>query len=136
MDLTSFKDQHVQILKGINQLRQLARQGIAENAAAIATGVVELSSIIKVHLAVEDRLLYPSVQRLDNPALAAMGQAYQTEMKDIAAAYAQFSRRWNTPTQIQRSPEGFRADANTVLKTIHARMQRENTHFYPAIETA
>jgi hypothetical protein len=33
-------------------------------------------------------------------------------------------------------PEGFRADANHVLKLLHERMQKEKSDFYPAIEAA
>ena len=136
MDIDSFKAQHEKILEGIAALRNYAKAGIAENAELIAGQVVALSSIIKVHLAIEDRVLYPSLQKNAHAELAAMGRAYQDEMKNIAQAYTAFSRRWNTPTQVAREAEGFRHDANTVLKMVYQRMQRENTEFYPAIEAA
>jgi len=45
-----------------------------------------------------------------------------------------FARRWNTSATVAQNPEGFRQDANQVLKVLHNRMQKENTEFYPAIE--
>ena len=74
MDLSSFKDQHTQILAGIAALRNYAHAGISQNAERIARQVVELSSIIKMHLAVEDKVLYPSLQRSGNAQLARLGQ--------------------------------------------------------------
>jgi len=37
---------------------------------------------------------------------------------------------------MRSDPQGFRNDANTVLKRIYERMQRENREFYPRIEEA
>ena len=134
MDIDRFKLQHVEILGSIARLREHARAGIVDNAADIAALVVSMSSVVKVHLAVEDRMLYPAVQKQADPALAEMGRAYQEEMREIAAAYIDFSRRWNTAAQVAREPEQFRAQANTVLKAVYQRMQKENREFYPAIE--
>jgi hypothetical protein len=51
-----------------------------------------------------------------------------------AEAYDAFVRRWNTAQRLRADTEGFRADANDVLRRLHARMQRENREFYPRIE--
>ena len=134
MDLSSFKDQHTQILAGIATLRNYAHAGISQNAERIARQVVELSSIIKMHLAVEDKVLYPSLQRSGNAQLARLGQTYQDDMESLAASYMGFSRRWNTAQAVAQQPELFRTDANTVLRQLHARMRQENTDFYPAVE--
>jgi len=65
---------------------------------------------------------------------ACAGQIYQDEMKTIAAAYEKFARRWNTAPNLAADPEGFRADANNVLKLLYSRIRREDSNFYPAIE--
>lgn len=134
MDIDRFKQQHLEILGSIATLRRHAHAGIVEHAAEIAALIIAMSSVIKVHLAVEDRMLYPAVQKSPDPALASMGRAYQEEMQAIASAYIDFSRRWNTAAQVARAPEQFRSEANTVLKAVHQRMQKENREFYPAIE--
>jgi len=35
---------------------------------------------------------------------------------------------------VRRDEQGFRDDANRVLRMVHERMQRENRDFYPRIE--
>lgn len=134
MDIDRFKHQHVEILQGIAELRRLAHAGIETNASAIAAKVNALSTLVKLHLAIEDRILYPAVQNAGDPRLAEMGKAYQDDMKGIAGHYINFARRWSQARQVATEPEAFRNDANTVLKMVHQRMQRENTEFYPAIE--
>src|SRR5690606_27868409 len=103
---------------------------------AIAARVAALSSVVKLHLAIEDRILYPAVQNTGNARLADMGRDYQDDMKGIASQYIAFSRRWSQADAVAAQPEAFREDANTILKTVYQRMQRENTEFYPAIEAA
>jgi iron-sulfur cluster repair protein YtfE (RIC family) len=134
MNIDKFKNQHVDIIECIAALRKSAKEGISSNAAEIARLIVSMSSTIKLHLAVEDQVLYPALRSGSNATLATMGKKFQEEMDAIAAAYMVFAGRWNHATKVANDPEGFRSDANTVLKILHARMQQENTVFYPAIE--
>jgi hypothetical protein len=134
MDLLKFKEQHVEILAGIDRLRKLAHAGAETNAAAIASGVVALSSTVRLHLAIEDRVLYPTIEASADPALTRMSRIYQGEMQGIAASFMAFVSRWNTPQHVQADPAGFREEANVILKHVFERMQRENREFYPAIE--
>jgi iron-sulfur cluster repair protein YtfE (RIC family) len=134
MYLDKFKHQHVSILDSIAALRGLARAGVARNATEIARLIVAMSSTIKLHLAVEDRALYPALQRGSDAELARMGLQYQQEMGAIARAYEAFARRWNLPESVRRDEQGFRDDANEVLRLVYERMQRENHDFYPRIE--
>lgn len=134
MKIERFKQQHRDILEGIDRLRTLSRAGVAGNAAEIAQGITSLSQLITLHLAIEDRILYPMLQASDNAALAEMGREYQADMSNIATPFIAFARRWNKTVALHDDPEGFRNDANTVLKRIYERMRREDTEFYPAIE--
>ena len=134
MNIDKLKHQHRDILRGIAALRSLAHAGVEANAAAIAQGIVAMSGTIKLHLAVEDQVLYPALQRGGNEGLARMGRQYQGEMASIASDYERFARRWNTANSVRRDAQGFRADANAALRRVHERMQREDHDFYPRIE--
>lgn len=134
MDIDRFKRQHVEILDRIDTLRQLSKAGIEANASAIARHVHDLGTVVKLHLAIEDRILYPAVRRADDTEVASMAEDYQEEMKGIANRYIRFTTQWSDPARVASNPEGFRGDANTVLKSVYQRMQRENREFYPAIE--
>lgn len=134
MQIDKLKHQHADILARLAALRQLTHAGVAPNAPAIAAGIVGMSAVIKLHLAVEDQALYPALQRSHDADMAHMGQLYQDEMAQLAEAYDGFVRRWNTAQRLRADTEGFRADANDVLRRLHARMQRENRDFYPRIE--
>jgi iron-sulfur cluster repair protein YtfE (RIC family) len=134
MDIDKFKQQHVEIIGSVAALRKLAKEGVIENATKISKLIISMSSIIKLHLAVEDTILYPALQNRNNAAVARKGKKFQDEMTVIAATYMGFARSWNNASKVSANPEGFRSDANIVLKILHERMHKENTVFYPAIE--
>ena len=136
MNIDKFKHQHIDILSGIARLRQLSHAGVADNAEAIAAGIVRVSGIIKLHLAVEDRSLYPALEASGDAELAAMSRQYRGEMQGIADAYMRFAGNWNTARAVALAPDAFRAEANVVLRQVYERIQREDRHFYPAIDAA
>ena len=135
MNIDKFKQQHLAILAVIDDLRQLARGGVAAQAQAIAGQIVAMSGLIKLHLAVEQRYLYPAAQASGVATVARMGRAYENEMHGIAGAYLEFAGRWNTPVRLEAEPDAFRSEANSVLHALYQRMRREDSELYPAIET-
>ncbi|AVO43113.1 hemerythrin domain-containing protein [Simplicispira suum] len=134
MNIDKFKDQHVQILQKLSILRELTHGGVIQNATQIARSIMDMSSTIKLHLAAEDMALYPALQRSGNAELTAMSNQLQKDMGAIAAAYEAFARQWSQAEHLRNDEAGFRRDANEVLRTLHQRVQRENTDFYPRIE--
>jgi hemerythrin-like domain-containing protein len=136
MNIDKYKNQHIAILKCVEDLRQLAKLGIEEHAAEIAKRVIDMSSIIKLHLSTEDKMLYPALSKIDDRALNSMGKQYQDQMTHIATAYGEFAKKWNTAGNVSQYPEDFRNEANHVLKILYERIQKENKDFYPKIENA
>lgn len=134
MDISKFKQQHLEIKRCISELRDHSRDGVAAHAEDIARVVNAMSGLIKLHLAAEDRALYPALKASGDAHLARLGDAFQREMGDIVPHYAAFARKWITAAQVRRDPEGFRTDANRVLKALHDRVAREDRDFYPHAE--
>jgi len=136
MNIDKYKQTHIDILQRIDTLRQLTRAGAENNADAIAKNIIEMASVIKLHLSVEDQALYPALQRSGDSALAQLGQRFQTEMGPIANAFDAFVRRWNTAARLRSDADAFRQDANDVLRRLYERMKHEDNDFYPRIEAA
>jgi hypothetical protein len=134
MNIDKFKREHVDLLAAVTTLRELVQTGVQEHAEAIVGQLVSMSSVIKLHLAAEDRVLYPALINAADPRVAQTGQQFQQEMGDLAQAYAGFVSRWNLASKISQDPEGFRGDANNVFKALHLRVQRENRELYPLAE--
>jgi hemerythrin-like domain-containing protein len=134
MNLDNFKSQHADIMQVVTSLRAAIQSGVRENSADIAALIVKASSIIKLHLAGEDKYLYPAAEKSTDAGIKSMVRRYQDEMGGLAEAYLSFSRKWVAPAAIANDPEGFRSQANEVFKALHQRIQRENSELYPAVE--
>jgi hypothetical protein len=132
MKLQRFEHDHKDILDGIHVLRKLIATGIERNAGAITQLLLRMSATIKLHLAVEDRVVYPAFAKSGRTELAALGRFYQEEMGDLAKAYTEFAQRWNLANRVAADPEGFRAEANAVFKGLFLRTRREESELYPA----
>jgi hemerythrin-like domain-containing protein len=134
MNIDKFKSEHVDLLASVTMLRELVHSGVQEHAAAIVGQLVAMSSVIRLHLAAEDRVLYPALVNAQDPQVAQTGKRFQDEMGDLAQTYTAFVSRWNLASKISHDPDGFRSDANNVFKALHLRVQRENKELYPLAE--
>lgn len=135
MNIDKFEQQHREILRHIDNLRRYSRCGVSENAKAIAQEVVAMSSVIKLHLAAEDRALYPALERSGDAALAQLSQRFKSGMGPIAEAFTVFAGRWNTEQRVRADAEGFRQGANETLRRLWERMRDEDLNFYPRIKS-
>lgn len=134
MNIDKFKNQHAVILDGIRQLRDASREGVVENAEKIASMIVKISSVIKLHLFIEDTVLYPRIAESSDPKLSRLAEKYKHEMHGISEAFFNFASQWNLPARVVAEPERFRTEANQVLRVLFERMKREDSEFYPSIE--
>lgn len=133
MDIERFKRDHVALMRTVSELRELVHAGIESHAGAIAHELVAMSAAVKLHLAAEDRVLYPALAA--ETRTQAIGARYQNEMGGLAQTYGEFVKHWSFAAQIADDPESFRAEANTVFKALHQRVQRENRELYPLAES-
>lgn len=133
MDIEKFKRDHVALMRTVGELRELVHAGIESHADAIAHELVAMSAAVKLHLAAEDRVLYPALAA--DARTQDIGERYQNEMGGLAQTYAEFVRHWSFAAQIAGDPEGFRNEANAVFKALHQRVQRENRELYPLAES-
>lgn len=102
----------------------------AEGALA-ATRLAKLTGVLNLHLAAEDRALYPQLRASSDPAVADTARRFMQEMGGLAKVYGEFAARWRSATAILANPEGFRTETAAVLSALGTRIDRENTELYP-----
>ncbi|RDS79876.1 hemerythrin domain-containing protein [Dyella monticola] len=134
MNIDHFKREHADLMVAVTELRDLVHAGVQDHAQTILQQLVAMSAAIKLHLAAEDRVLYPALVHATDPHIAQTGKQFQEEMGDLAQVYMAFTARWNLAAKISKDPDGFRSDANNVFKALHLRVQRENKELYPLAE--
>lgn len=134
MHVERYLQDHQHIEQQIATMRLLSQGGAAAHAHEIAEHVAAIAGQIKLHLALEDQVLYPELSRVADASMTSLATRYQGEMLALTQAFAAFVAQWRVAARIEADPEGFRHAANVVLKALHERLQREDAEFFPAIK--
>jgi iron-sulfur cluster repair protein YtfE (RIC family) len=106
------------------------------DAIPIARQLGKLNTLLRVHLAYEDTILYPELIRCGDGKTAALAHLFAEETGAIAPQFEDFVRRWSGPTAIDSMFESFRDEATMLFAALAARIERENDLLYPLAERA
>ena len=104
---------------------------LARDATHARALLSRLGGKLAVHLAMEDRSLYPFLKAQPDRALSRTAWRFQEEMGGIHAAFSAFSARWPNPPAISADPLAFAAEASAVLAALEQRIRREEAELFP-----
>lgn len=129
-----FREQHAEFLRLAVDLQGQSERQLSENAGPARKILSTLAGKLSLHLAVEDRSLYPQLRSPPNAAIASMAKRFQDEMGGIAANVQAWGKRWSTPAVIQAGPRRFIKETAAIVATLKKRVQRENLELYAAVD--
>ena len=104
------------------------------DAIPIARLIGKLNALLRVHLAYEDSILYPSLMDSGDGEAAALARCFEEEMGALAPQFEEFVRRWSGPTVIAGMFDRFCEEATILFAALGARIERENDLLYPLAE--
>lgn len=105
------------------------------DAYVIGLSLAKLTGLLRIHLAQEDRTLYPEMIASGNSAASAAARSFQEEMGGLSQRFAEYAARWTTSRVIESALPEFRKETLTVLAALEMRIQRENEQLYPLAES-
>jgi hemerythrin-like domain-containing protein len=106
------------------------------DAIPIARMIGKLNTLLRVHFAYEDTVLYPLMMRSGDGEAAALAHLFAHETGSLAPEFEDFVRRWSGPTAIDSMFGLFREEATALFGALGARIERENDQLYPLAERA
>ena len=130
MDMTIYTSKHDAIKEILSEIKPLEEAG-AQNSEEIAMKIGKLSVIIQMHLAGEDKYLYPYLLKSSEPKTRAITSAYMTEMKQIEDGFLRFLAKFKTADSIRSDFCSFQKDFLKINASIRQRMEREEHELYP-----
>lgn len=139
MTLTaSYRTQHKDLAALVLQLGKLVDDAgaLAAKAGEARSILAKLAGTLRVHLAMEDKNLYPRLVAHKNPALAEKARRFQTEMAPLGKAFFDYVARWPHERAVAADPAGFAAATRQVLRALTARIAAEDHDLYPAADAA
>ena len=127
----SFVDQHKQILELVGQLNALLDETKLKNDPTPAVMLLaNLTGRIKVHLSVEDKVLYPTIAKSPDEKAKAIATKYMNEMGKITEVYLAYADKWKV-NNIKENPKDFITETKNVFKVLGERIQKEEKELYP-----
>ena len=131
----SFRRHHHQMRDMMGRIRDILDVAhVSLDPGAVATILRELFGKFSIHLALEDRLLYPKLRSWPVPHLQAIADRFEVEMGGMKAEFDRYRRAWPGPQAISRDPARFVAETSTVLAALEQRINREDADLYPSFE--
>lgn len=102
-------------------------------AAPVYRALSTLSGILKVHLAMEDRSLYPRLVTHPDAALAELARRFLEERAQMEQRFGDYRARWPSAAAIEGAPEAFVDETRDMLGMLWKRMKQEDDILHPAI---
>jgi serine/threonine protein kinase len=130
----NFRRQHDELARlGTELLQQLAEppEQIAANASELRRSMARFAGKLSVHASMENDALYPRLLEHGDPHIRATARALFDEVKGIYSSFGAFTKRWPSTDSIVADPSAYARECQRVLKTLWARMVRENDELYP-----
>ncbi|MBW7858631.1 MAG: hemerythrin domain-containing protein, partial [Leptonema sp. (in: Bacteria)] len=136
MDLSRYYQDHSDLLILVNAL-QSAIDSTDEKLRPelVFEALAKLSGRLMVHLAFEDKAIYPELLNSKNAEVTKLATEFQSEMATIATVFTEFIYRWSDINSIRESFDEFKEETFTIFKVLGSRVKKENEVFYPIAES-
>lgn len=134
MDLATLERQHKEIEEIVLDIKQtINNNDIEGDAAHIAKQISMLTGKLRIHLATEDKNMYPYLLENGDEKVKRIAKEYADEMGHISEAFMAYKDKFNTRTKIINSPQEFMSETKEIFKVLGERMDKEDTHLYKYI---
>lgn len=134
MDLKNYLEQHRALVSEITIINSLINMNdVQQNAGNIALHISTLSGKIKIHLSMEDKYLYPELQKSEDERIKKLTADYQKEMGDLAEKFLAYKDKYNTKPKILQNLATIKQETTQIFQAIEKRVQREEKELYKFI---
>lgn len=131
----SFRTQHKELAALIGEIEGKLGGLNAESAAEVRKTLSALSGKLSIHLAMEDKNLYPLMTGSSNEKAKQTAQEFMTEMGGLAQAFKDYTAKWPSADVIMEDPSGFSTQTRAVFKAVKDRVTREESILYALADT-
>jgi hypothetical protein len=130
-----YRDQHVELLSLAGKLKaMLDAEKLKQDGAAVRTLLSSLAGKLTVHLAMEDKSLYPALLASADPTIRAKAKRFTDEMGGIKQALTAYLARYPSGPVIAQSAAGFVKETTEILAVLARRVRAEDSDLYVAVD--
>lgn len=128
----SFKTQHREMQEIVTQITARLNPSILpDHADEVRKLLSTLSGKLSVHLAMEDKSLYPTMLNSGNEEAKQTAENFMTEMGSLAATFKEYVQKWPSAATIKENTAEFCTQTKAIFAALSARIDREEHSLYP-----
>ncbi len=131
MDMTELRRQHDEISQTVHRLAQATAD--RDNPRSVGAIRWKLARELMAHLALEDRILYPAMQKSPDARIRATAATLQQETGAWADTFSRYMAAW-CDDRVAREWADFCIETRGIIQALSERVDRENRHLYPLAE--
>ena len=106
-----------------------------ETASKFNLLLAKLRGILVIHLAQEDKFLYPMLIQSNDNVAAATAQKFSDEMGDLASVFDKYCLKWNSSHMILDNLSEMKSETHIVMDALSNRISREDKELYPLMKS-
>jgi hypothetical protein len=103
------------------------------SAARLRACLAQLAGVLRIHLAMEEKNMYPRLLEHPDPMVRAAGIEYRQTMADLEPAFQSYYDAW-TEEAIARSRAAFLKETKGLVMVLPNRIALENDKLYAMID--
>lgn len=131
-----FRDQHDDLLKAASKLKaELNADKLGRDAVPAKSALAQLLGKLSVHLAMEDKSLYPQLLKHSDQRVQTTASRFVSEMGAIGKVLGDYQKAWPSDAAIQQNPRGFVQQTGTILEALGRRIEKENSELYKMVDS-
>lgn len=135
MNVRTLKAQHRVLLDRASELAGLATRVRVPDDALEADHIIGgMHALLVQHLQIEDAWLYPALMKAEGQAMRDFATDSFEEMGGILGAWLAYQREWSAD-RIHAQPERFATATRGIVEALALRVEREEDHLYPAMDS-
>lgn len=137
MRTMQLRQQHQDLLRIVGQIVPLLQPHGLDLAKgdALRKLLLELTGKLNMHLAAEDKVLYPELAASNQARAASVASQFAKEMGHIGASYKEYLAKYPNGAAISEKAAAFCTETNAVFALLGKRIQREEAELYPLADS-
>lgn len=128
--------QHVDLLNLVEKITaHLQVDKVTSDPDEISNMLSQLAGKLTMHLAVEDKSLYPKLLGHSDDKVKKVTQKYIDEMGQLAQAFQSYLDKWRGANAKRDDAQKFIDETKAVFGALGKRIKSENSELYPLLES-
>lgn len=100
----------------------------------LVKSIAKLAGLLSVHLAAEDKYLYPKLMGSSDENVKQCAKEFVEEMSGLADKFHTYSRNYNVVAKITSSPNKYLTDTKAILDALLVRVRKEEDILFPMVK--